>query len=84
MLRTDAPAEPDSYTARNRPDHRPKDNFCGSALRRVRKAPNRAEFFSLQSTVDGQANPTRPDRVHGNVEELHPHGVKNLESKQGP
>lgn len=82
MKAVGAPAERDSHATGNRPDDCSKDYFGRCALRRVREVPNRAEVISLEATVDSQAKPARPNRVHSHLEELHPHGVENLKGKQ--
>lgn len=79
-----APAESDSHEARERAHGRPKDDLGCVALLYIFEGPYRPDSFSPEAAVNGQANAARPDRVDGHVEELHPHSVEDLESKQSP
>lgn len=82
--RKHAPAERDSHDSRDRPDRRSEHDLGRGARRRVGEGPDRAEVVFPEAAVDGQADSARPDRVDGHVEELHAHGVEDLESKQSP
>lgn len=79
-----APAEGDSHDTRDRAHGSPKDDLGRGALRHVRVVPYLSERNPLKAAVNDQAKAARPDRVDGHVEELHPHGVENLEGEQPP